>query len=63
MIPRTMSQPPFRPARPSQAPARRRGSGVGLSIVRELVRAMGGAVVLLPTEAGAHFHVELPDDL
>ena len=46
-----------------QAPAQRRGSGVGLSIVRELVRAMGGAVVLLPTEAGAHFHVELPDDL
>ena len=46
-----------------QAPAQRRGSGVGLSIVRELVRAMGGSVVLLPTEAGAHFHVELPDDL
>lgn len=46
-----------------QAPALRRGSGVGLSIVRELVRAMGGSVALLPTEAGAHFHVELPDDL
>ncbi|HEX6734612.1 MAG TPA: ATP-binding protein, partial [Azonexus sp.] len=31
-----------------QAPAHRQGSGVGLSIVRELVRAMGGTVALLP---------------
>ncbi|MFZ2267965.1 MAG: ATP-binding protein [Azonexus sp.] len=45
-----------------QAPAQRRGSGVGLSIVRELVRAMGGSVVLLPTAQGAHFSVELPDE-
>lgn len=45
-----------------QAPAQRRGSGVGLSIVRELVRAMGGSVVLLPTARGAHFCVELPDE-
>ncbi|MBS1159827.1 MAG: ATP-binding region, ATPase-like:Histidine kinase, region:Histidine kinase N-terminal [Proteobacteria bacterium] len=45
-----------------QAPAQRRGSGVGLSIVRELVRAMGGTVVLQAEGEGAHFCVELPDD-
>jgi len=45
-----------------QAPSLRRGSGVGLSIVRELVRAMGGSVSLLPAAQGAHFCVELPDD-
>lgn len=44
------------------APAQRQGSGVGLSIVRELVRAMGGKVSLLPAEKGAHFCVELPDE-
>lgn len=45
-----------------EAPTPRQGSGVGLSIVRELVRAMGGTVVLLPAERGAHFCVELPDE-
>ena len=44
------------------APSPRRGSGVGLSIVRELVRAMGGAVTLLPSRQGAHFCVEIPDE-
>ena len=44
------------------APAPRRGSGVGLSIVRELVRAMGGEVGLEAIEPGAHFFVELPDE-
>jgi two-component system sensor histidine kinase GlrK len=44
------------------APAPRQGSGVGLSIVRELVRAMGGAVQLVPQEAGAHFRVDIPDE-
>lgn len=44
------------------APVPRQGSGVGLSIVRELARAMGGQVRLLPTPAGAHFCVELPDE-
>jgi two-component system, NtrC family, sensor histidine kinase GlrK len=44
------------------APAPRQGSGVGLSIVRELVRAMGGTVYLLPQAAGAHFCVEIPDE-
>ena len=39
------------------------GSGVGLSIVRELVTAMGGQVTLLPGDAqapGAHFRIEVP---
>jgi two-component system sensor histidine kinase GlrK len=40
----------------------RKGSGVGLSIVRELVRAMGGSVSLMPSQQGAHFCVEIPDD-
>jgi two-component system sensor histidine kinase GlrK len=40
----------------------RQGSGVGLSIVRELARAMGGRVSLLPSCAGAHFLVEIPDE-
>lgn len=46
-----------------EAPAQRQGSGVGLSIVRELVRAMGGRVGLQPAEQGAHFCVELPDEI
>ncbi len=45
------------------APAPRQGSGVGLSIVRELVRAMGGRVELLAAERGAHFQVDIPDEL
>lgn len=36
------------------------GSGVGLSIVRELVAAQGGRVFLVPTQRGAHFRMELP---
>lgn len=45
-----------------RAPSPRRGSGVGLSIVRELVRAMGGTVALVPSGQGAHFCVEIPDE-
>ena len=44
------------------APLPRKGSGVGLSIVRELVRAMGGSVSLLSSQYGAHFCVEIPDE-
>lgn len=44
------------------APVPRSGSGVGLSIVRELAAAMGGTVRLLPSARGAHFCVELPDE-
>jgi two-component system sensor histidine kinase GlrK len=36
------------------------GSGVGLSIVRELVAAQGGRVFLVASEHGAHFRMELP---
>jgi len=44
------------------APAPRQGSGVGLSIVRELVRAMGGRAYLVPQASGTHFCVEIPDE-
>lgn len=47
--------------RGSRRPAgAREGSGVGLSIVRELVAAQGGQVELRSAAAGAHFRVELP---
>jgi two-component system sensor histidine kinase GlrK len=42
--------------RPESAPP---GSGVGLSIVRELVAAQGGRVFLVKSERGAHFRMEL----
>ncbi|SFU77353.1 HAMP domain-containing sensor histidine kinase [Pseudoduganella namucuonensis] len=43
-----------------QPPGARRGNGIGLSIVREYVVAHGGSLQLLPSEAGAHFRIELP---
>lgn len=43
-----------------QAPGARRGSGIGLSIVREIVQAHGGTCRLMPTERGAHFRIEIP---
>lgn len=45
-----------------RAPSPRRGSGVGLSIVRELIRAMGGRVGLQPSASGAHFYLEIPNE-
>ncbi|MDR2637849.1 MAG: HAMP domain-containing histidine kinase [Zoogloeaceae bacterium] len=36
------------------------GSGISLSIARELTRAMGGNIQLLETSPGAHFRVDLP---
>lgn len=45
------------------APTPRQGSGVGLSIVRELMNAMGGRVVLVPGTSkspGANFRIEVP---
>jgi two-component system, NtrC family, sensor histidine kinase GlrK len=43
-------------------PAPRQGSGIGLSIVRELTSAMGGSVHVVAGEAGsgATFEIELP---
>ncbi len=37
-----------------------RGSGIGLSIVREIVAAHGGRVELAPSERGARFDIVLP---
>jgi two-component system sensor histidine kinase GlrK len=37
-----------------------RGTGIGLSIVHEVVQAHGGRVDLLPEGPGAHFRIELP---
>jgi two-component system sensor histidine kinase GlrK len=45
-----------------QPPGARRGNGIGLSIVREYVQAHGGSLQLLPSQAGAHFRIELPYD-
>lgn len=45
-----------------QAPVERQGSGVGLSIVRELLQAMDGKVLLLSGDKGAHFRIEVPHE-
>ncbi|MDY0748444.1 ATP-binding protein [Paucibacter sp. R3-3] len=37
-----------------------RGTGIGLSIVKEYIAAHGGQVELLPSESGAHFRISLP---
>jgi len=36
------------------------GSGIGLAVVEQLVKAHGGTVVLLPAQEGACFAVTLP---
>ncbi|MFZ4538745.1 sensor histidine kinase [Propionivibrio sp.] len=48
------------------SPTPRQGSGVGLSIVRELMMAMGGQVLLVPGSdygSGANFRIEVPCEL
>ena len=35
-------------------------SGLGLSIVRALLRKHGGSIVLLPSATGAHFQIDIP---
>lgn len=52
---------PFYQGRHQPAGARH-GSGIGLSIVREYVRAHGGSVRLMPRQGGAHFRIELPHE-
>jgi len=37
-----------------------RGTGIGLSIVKEYIAAHGGQITLLPSERGAHFRISLP---
>ena len=37
-----------------------RGTGIGLSIVKEYIAAHGGQIELLPSERGAHFRIDLP---
>jgi len=36
------------------------GTGLGLALVRELARGMGGSAVFVPSERGAHFRLEVP---
>lgn len=51
----------FRPfARLSHAIDQPAGTGIGLSIARDLARLQGGDLVLLPTRTGCHFRVTLP---
>lgn len=44
------------------APVARGGSGIGLSIVRELTQAMRGHIRLAGDEAGAVFQLDIPDE-
>jgi two-component system sensor histidine kinase GlrK len=43
-----------------QVPAVKKGTGIGLSIVRQLVDSHQGKIALLQSDVGAHFRVELP---
>ncbi len=46
-----------------QATAAKKGSGIGLSIVRLLAEAHRGTASVLPMETGAHFRITLPRHL
>lgn len=51
--------------RPFEGSTRKDGSGLGLSIVQEIVMAHGGRIDLVTYASGvrgAHFRIELPDD-
>ena len=39
-----------------------RGSGIGLSLVREAALAQGGRAFVVPAPRGAHFRMEIPND-
>ncbi|MGI9479345.1 MAG: sensor histidine kinase [Hyphomicrobiaceae bacterium] len=41
--------------------ARKGGSGLGLAISAELIRAHGGTITLLDSDAGATFRIDIPD--
>lgn len=43
-----------------QPPTAKRGSGVGLSIVKNLLTTLGGSIDLLDSPEGAHFQVRFP---
>ncbi|WP_018413194.1 HAMP domain-containing sensor histidine kinase [Methyloversatilis thermotolerans] len=51
-------EPFFRGSR--RAPRPDKGNGLGLAIVREFVAAHGGRAMVVPSERGAHFRIELP---
>jgi len=55
-IPRSLSKKVFDPFF-SGSP---KGSGLGLSIVKNIVEAHGGTIILEPTDAGAFFKIMLP---
>ncbi|MEM7696674.1 MAG: HAMP domain-containing sensor histidine kinase [Pseudomonadota bacterium] len=46
---------------PFQGTRRSGGTGLGLAIAGELIRAHGGALVLLDSGSGAHFEITIPD--
>lgn len=43
-----------------RAPRPDKGNGLGLAIVREFIAAHGGRAIVMPSERGAHFRIELP---
>ena len=47
--------------KPFLGSVRQGGTGLGLAISAELVRAHGGAIMLLDRAPGAHFEIRLPD--
>jgi two-component system sensor histidine kinase GlrK len=55
---------PFHPGQPSQAGLgdKRPGASVSLAIAKEYIEAQHGTIALLPSEAGNHFRITLPDE-
>ena len=44
-----------------QGSARKDGTGLGLAVAHELVAAHGGTILLMPTDRGTHFRIEISD--
>ncbi len=58
-LPAALASDPFKPFQSG----RRGGSGLGLSIVRDLVRAHGGEIMVAETgSSGTRFHIAMPRD-